>query len=72
MPVMNGYEASVAIRSLENKEMANIPIIAMTANVLPEDIQKAKESGMNAHIAKPIDVTNMTNTLVDIHIKKKG
>ncbi len=72
MPVMNGYEASVAIRSLENKEMANIPIIAMTANVLPEDIQKAKESGMNAHIAKPIDVTNMTNTLVDILIKKRA
>ncbi len=71
MPVMNGYEASVAIRSLENKEMANIPIIAMTANVLPEDIQKAKESGMNAHIAKPIDVANMTNTLVDILIKKR-
>lgn len=72
MPVMNGYEASVAIRSLENKEMANIPIIAMTANVLPEDIQKAKESGMNAHIAKPIDVANMTNTLVDILIKKRA
>lgn len=72
MPVMNGYEASVAIRSLENKEMANIPIIAMTANVLPEDIQKAKESGMNAHIAKPIDVANMTNTLVDILIKNRA
>ena len=72
MPVMNGYDASIAIRALKNKELANIPIIAMTANVLPEDIQKAKESGMNGHIAKPIDVADMTNTLVEILIKKRG
>ena len=71
MPVMNGYDASIAIRSLENKEMANIPIIAMTANVLPEDVQKAKESGMNGHIAKPINVADMTNTLVEILLKGK-
>ena len=72
MPVMNGYDASMAIRALENKELANIPIIAMTANVLPEDIQKAKDSGMNGHIAKPIDVADMTNTLVEILIKNKA
>ncbi len=70
MMVINAYEASVAIRALENKELANIPIIAMTANVLPEDVQKTKESEMNSHIAKPIDVADMTNTLVEILIKR--
>ncbi|MCH5347947.1 MAG: response regulator [Oscillospiraceae bacterium] len=56
MPVMNGYEASKAIRSLDNKELASIPILAMTANAFEEDKQEALKSGMNGHIAKPIDV----------------
>ena len=63
MPVMNGYEASKAIRKLENKELANIPIIAMTANAFTEDIQAAKDAGMNDHIAKPLDVPKMIETL---------
>ena len=63
MPVMNGYEASLAIRALEDKKKANIPIVAMTANAFSEDVQKAKESGMNAHVAKPIDVENLMQTL---------
>ena len=63
MPVMNGYEAAQAIRSLENNKLANIPIIAMTANAFSEDIQAAKNAGMNAHIAKPLDVPKMMETL---------
>ena len=56
MPNMNGYEAARAIRGLENRELAEIPIIAMTANAFEEDRQEALKSGMNAHIAKPIDI----------------
>ena len=66
MPVMNGYEAAQAIRQLENKELANIPIIAMTANAFSEDIQNARNAGMNDHIAKPIDVGKMMETLTRI------
>ena len=55
MARMNGYEASSAIRSLQKEDAAVIPIIAMTANVFAEDIEKARKAGMSAHIAKPID-----------------
>ncbi len=63
MPVMNGYEAAKEIRRLENKELASIPIIAMTANAFEEDKQEALKCGMNGHIAKPIDVKNLFETL---------
>ncbi len=56
MPVMDGYQASQEIRSLKRKDLAKIPIIALTANTFDEDKKKALSSGMNAHIAKPIDV----------------
>lgn len=56
MPVMNGYEATKAIRKLENRELASIPILAMTANAFEEDKQEALNSGMNGHIAKPINI----------------
>ncbi len=70
MPVMNGYEAAKEIRSLEDRELASIPIIAMTANAFEEDKQAALSSGMNGHIAKPIDVDNLFATLGEI-LKKK-
>ena len=63
MPVMDGYEATKQIRALPDKNKASIPIIAMTANAFAEDIKKASEAGMNAHVAKPIDVENLTATL---------
>ncbi len=63
MPVMNGYEAARKIRQLENWKLASIPIIAMTANAFEEDKQEALQSGMNGHIAKPIDVDNLFGTL---------
>lgn len=66
MPVMNGYEATKRIRGLENRELASIPIIAMSANAFEEDRQEALKSGMNGHIAKPIDVENLFETLEEI------
>ncbi|MCM1252686.1 MAG: ATP-binding protein [Clostridium sp.] len=63
MPVMNGYEATRAIRKLQNKELASIPIIAMTANAFEEDKKEALKCGMNGHIAKPIDIQTLFDTL---------
>ena len=59
MPIMDGYEATRAIRALRDYEKANIPILAMTANAFAEDKIQAFRCGMNAHIAKPIDVAEL-------------
>ena len=56
MPVMNGYEATRTIRQLADPQLCSIPILAMTANAFEEDKQEAMRSGMNGHIAKPVDV----------------
>ena len=56
MPVVNGYEATKMIRSLDREDAKKIPIIAMTANAFTEDRIRAKEAGMNEHVAKPVDV----------------
>ena len=56
MPVMNGYEATKMIRSLDREDAKEVPIIAMTANAFTEDRIRAKEAGMDEHIAKPVDV----------------
>ncbi len=66
MPVMDGYEATRQIRCLPDKSHAEIPVIAMTANAFSEDVQKAKDAGMNAHVAKPIDMQNLVQTLTDV------
>ena len=66
MPEMDGYEATEAIRCLEKKELADIPVIAMTANAFAEDVQAAKDAGMNAHIAKPFDLKQMLATLTEV------
>ncbi|MCM1120472.1 MAG: response regulator [bacterium] len=63
MPVMNGYEATCAIRTLERKDVRALPIVAMTANAFAEDIQAAKSSGMNEHMAKPIDLNRLMEVL---------
>ncbi len=62
MPVMNGYDAAVAIRALP-REDANLPIIAMTADAFSDDIQHCLDCGMNEHVAKPIDVNRLTQLL---------
>lgn len=64
MPRMNGYEATRAIRALEDSEKASLPIIAMTANAFEEDRMNAMAAGMNEHLAKPIDIAKLMNTLV--------
>ena len=56
MPVMNGYEAAKMIRSLDREDAKEVPIIAMTANAFTEDRIRAKEAGMDEHVAKPVDV----------------
>ena len=66
MPVMNGYQASRKIRSLDIKALAEIPIIALTANAYDSDKKEALSNGMNAHIAKPIDAQTLYETLNDI------
>ena len=63
MPVMNGYEAVTQIRRLENKKLADIPVIAMTANAFEEDKQEALRYGMDGHIAKPINIELLFDTL---------
>lgn len=59
MPVMNGHEASIAIRSHPEPNKRNIPIIAMTADAFAEDIQACLDSGMNGHVAKPINIKKL-------------
>ncbi|MDD6324585.1 MAG: response regulator [Lachnospiraceae bacterium] len=63
MPVMDGYEATRRIRSLTEAPLAQIPIVALTANAFEEDRQKALAAGMNGHIAKPIDAEKLLDTL---------
>lgn len=63
MPNMNGYEATVKIRHGKKEEGRKIPIIAMTANAFTEDIKKSLDSGMNAHIAKPIELEELAKVL---------
>ncbi len=63
MPVMNGYDATRAIRSADHPMSKSIPIIAQTANAFQEDIKKVKEAGMNAHISKPIEEENLLKVL---------
>lgn len=63
MPVMDGYHAAQAIRSLKNPSLARIPIIAVSANAFEEDRRKALECGMNAHVAKPVDITQLLSAI---------
>ena len=62
MPVMTGYEATKAIRVLDHADK-DLPIIAMTADAFSDDIKKCLECGMNAHIAKPIDIDYVKSVL---------
>ncbi|MBR4742455.1 MAG: response regulator, partial [Desulfovibrio sp.] len=66
MPIMDGYQATKAIRALPNKDLARVPIVAMTANAFDEDRQAALAAGMDGHVAKPIDVEKLFKMLKDI------
>ena len=64
MPVMNGYDAALAIRKLKDAKKSRIPIVAMTANAFAEDIQKVRSVGMNDHVAKPVDMIILVSTMM--------
>ena len=66
MPVMNGYEASLAIRALNRPDAATVPILALTANAFAEDVEKAKAAGMNGHLSKPINKRQLLATLAQL------
>ncbi len=72
MPVMDGYKATRAIRTLSDTRKAQIPVIAMTANAFKEDIDMALDAGMQAHIAKPIDIQALMKTITDVLIDTDG
>jgi CheY-like chemotaxis protein len=59
MPVMDGLEATAAIRALDREDAKKIPIIALTANAFDEDVQLSTQAGMNAHLSKPIEADNL-------------
>ena len=70
MPVMNGYDATRAIRALERNDARDIPIIAMTANAFAEDEKEALDAGMNVHLAKPIDV-ELLEKVINQYVPRK-
>ncbi|WP_251317102.1 hybrid sensor histidine kinase/response regulator [Flintibacter muris] len=72
MPVMNGYDATRAIRKLDHSMARTVPIVAMTANAFAEDIRDALESGMNAHVAKPIDMEVLERTVREVLPSPQG
>jgi len=70
MPNMDGYQATKAIRNCKRKDAGTIPIIAMTANAFEEDKRKAKAAGMNAHLAKPLNVPELMDTIGELCKRK--
>ena len=65
MPVMDGLEATRTIRALDRADAASVPIIAMTANAFYEDAQKCLAAGMNAHLAKPLQIKKVKQTIAE-------
>ena len=63
MPVMDGYMATKKIRNLEDSDLANIPIIALSANAFEEDRKASADAGMNGHLAKPVNVSELLKML---------
>ncbi len=63
MPILDGYEATLAIRNSNREYVKNIPVVAMTADAFSEDIQRCKDVGMNGHIAKPLNISNLVSVL---------
>ena len=59
MPIMNGYDAALQIRTMDRPDALAIPIFAITADAFAEDMEEAKKAGMNSHLAKPLDIPAM-------------
>lgn len=73
MPVMNGYEATRAIRALDDPAVRGVPVVAMSANAFADDVLASLKSGMNAHLSKPIDIDEVIATLArEISARKAG
>ncbi|WP_322151016.1 ATP-binding protein [Paratractidigestivibacter sp.] len=70
MPKMNGYEATAAIRALDHPDAAGVPIIAMTANAFKEDERRCLDAGMDAHLAKPLDIDLVVSTVARLTCKR--
>jgi len=71
MPVMDGYEATRTIRAMDITKAKSIPIIAMTANVFKEDVERCIENGMDDHLAKPIDEKIVIEKISHYTIKRR-
>ncbi|MBQ2575942.1 MAG: response regulator, partial [Lachnospiraceae bacterium] len=72
MPIMDGYQATRAIREMDSDYARRIPIIATSANAFEEDIRQSKEAGMNEHITKPIDMENLRDVLCQYLLSERG
>jgi len=72
MPVMDGYEATRMIRASSRPDAASVPIIAMTANAFAEDVKKALDAGMNAHISKPLEIERMKEIIAESVEKRRA
>ena len=72
MPIINGYDATRAIRACAHLHAKTIPIIAMTANAFADDVNQALDAGMNAHVAKPIDMDIVKKTEANLRDKQKA
>ena len=70
MPVMDGLEAARTIRKLRHPDAENIPIIAMTANVFDEDVERSMEAGMNAHLTKPVEPDKLYETMARLILER--
>lgn len=71
MPVMDGRKATEEIRKFKNKAIADIPIIALSANAFESDKRMSMEAGMDAHLTKPVDVPLLMETMADIAYMRK-
>ena len=69
MPVMNGHEATRAIRASSHPEAKTVPILAMTANAFDDDVKMALDAGMNAHMAKPVDIEKLKEMIASFRKK---
>jgi CheY-like chemotaxis protein len=63
MPLMNGYDATIAIRKSGREDLKTLPIVAMSADAFSDDVQHAKKVGMNGHIAKPVEIAKLLQCL---------
>ena len=66
MPVMDGLDATRAIRSMEREDCHTVPIVAMSANAFDDDLKKSVECGMNGHLSKPVEVDKLYQTLREV------